>query len=137
MTPMDWILGGDTGVSSKTIFAVMVGRRMDGALLPNVPFDADDFGRCYRLLKAFPEWRERLPEVAERHPEWSALVGAWAELEAMYEGFCAQDGGYRWSQFDNLAIEAMGRRIRSLVDEGRLAAGWERVGDCGWRGPTK
>jgi hypothetical protein len=51
----------------------------------SAPRDPSDFGRCYRMLKLFPELRERLPEVASACPEWSGLVGAWAELEALWE----------------------------------------------------
>lgn len=45
MTPIDWLLGGDTGVSSKTILSVMTGSEM---ARPGAPLDGDDFGRCMR-----------------------------------------------------------------------------------------
>jgi hypothetical protein len=47
------------------------------------PLDPADFGRCQRLLKAFPEWRERIREMAV-YPGWAGLVGAWDMLEALY-----------------------------------------------------
>ena len=47
------------------------------------PHDPDDFGRCHRLLQAFPEWRSRLDEM-RAHPGWGPLVDAWSELEALY-----------------------------------------------------
>jgi hypothetical protein len=50
----------------------------------NTPSDPDDFSRCYRLLLKFPEWRERLQEVADRFPEWKGMVDNWDELERLY-----------------------------------------------------
>jgi hypothetical protein len=83
-TPHQWRAGHDVGISSSTIAHVfartgIVGGRAD------VPYDPDDFGRCYRLLKLFPTWRSRLDEVAARYPAWTALVAAWDELTALFE----------------------------------------------------
>ena len=86
--PIAWVTSGDTGSSSLTIWSVMMGRRVGQAhgerFWPDVPYDPDDFGRCYRLLKKMPTWRERLPEVAERYPKWKALVEHWDEIEQLY-----------------------------------------------------
>lgn len=49
------------------------------------PWDADDFGRCYRLLQAFPEWHARLPEVGVAHPIWVPMLNVWGQLESLYE----------------------------------------------------
>jgi hypothetical protein len=81
-TPEEWLAGDDTGISSLTIYSVMTGVRVSRT---GIPHDSDDFGRCYRLLKLFPEWRARLTEVADRYPEWRGLVSVWGELEALYE----------------------------------------------------
>lgn len=80
--PHAWMAGPDTGLSSKTIWSVMMGVH---CARPSAPMDPSDFGRCHRLLKAFPLWRERLAEVAAKHPDWSGLIEHWAELEALYE----------------------------------------------------
>jgi hypothetical protein len=50
----------------------------------STPKDPSDFGRCHDLLRLFPEWRARLPEVAERYPEWRSIVDVWDELAALY-----------------------------------------------------
>lgn len=77
-----WIKNGDTGVSSETIWSALTGWpvRRHG-----IPYDPSDFGRCYRLLKIMPGWRERLPEVALKHPDWKPFVDVWDELTALYE----------------------------------------------------
>lgn len=96
MTPMNWILGRDTGLSSQTIWAVMMGAA-EAPYGGSTPRDADDFGRCFRLLKHFPEWRDRLSEVAARFPEWGPLVREWAMLESLYQSACLNNirAGYR------------------------------------------
>jgi hypothetical protein len=83
MTPLEWIISDDTGISSITIWAVMMG--IKDIPRASIPHDPDDFGRCYRLLSKFPEWRERLNEVAERFPRWKRLVGDWDTLTELYE----------------------------------------------------
>ena len=85
-TQDQWRLGCDTGVSSKTIFSALSGNNILTSR-PDVPHDADDFGRCYRLLKMIPAWRGRLAEVGKRYPEtaWPAMAAAWDELEGLYD----------------------------------------------------
>jgi hypothetical protein len=85
MTPEEWLLSADTGVSSATIWHVMTGRPMPFGWRPGAPHDPSDFGRCFRLLARIPDWRGRMPEVAAAYPEWAALVAAWDELSALYE----------------------------------------------------
>lgn len=78
-----WALGDDTGSSSKAIARHMLGGD-DSGRHASYPSDGNDLGRCIRLLDAFPEWRARMPEMAEKSPAWAGLVAAWDELEAMY-----------------------------------------------------
>lgn len=84
MNPIDWIISRDTGTSSKTIWAVMMGAELYDSFMVDIPHDPSDFGRCHRLLNHFPEWRDRLPEVAERFPKWLPLVNHWDELTELY-----------------------------------------------------
>lgn len=87
MTPLQWIVGNDTGISSKTIWAVMMGAVEENPhpFQYDVPHDGDDFGRCYRLIKLFPEWKARLPEVAQRFPAWGPMVREWDTMEALFD----------------------------------------------------
>jgi hypothetical protein len=61
----EWIVGDHVGLSSKTIWAVMMGVPCRH---PSPPGDDDDRWRCARLLRAVPEWRERLDEVVAAYP---------------------------------------------------------------------
>lgn len=60
----DWATGNDTGASSKALMRYMLGLKPSswGFFAPS---DADDRGRCVRLLNLFPEWLERLDEMAQ------------------------------------------------------------------------
>lgn len=62
---LQWLLSDDTGTSSKTLCAFMLGLNV---MWPSVPADADDRGRCIRLLQHIPEWLPRLPQLAEADP---------------------------------------------------------------------
>lgn len=81
-TPQEWIKSWDTGKSSESIWRWMQGMGGDHK---SIPHDPADFGRCYRLLKAFPEWRARIREMGNAVPVWRALAYAWDNLEKLYE----------------------------------------------------
>ncbi len=80
-----WLQHGQVGVSSETIWRTLMGetpQRID------IPYDPDDFSRCYALLRDVPSFRPRLGEVAARYPKWRPFVDAWDELTALYEAGC-------------------------------------------------
>ena len=81
---VDWVNGGDSGISSKTLLSAITGVNFMDRFGPGVPRDPADFGRCYRLLERFPELRPQLSKVAEKHPVWTRLVERWSDLEVMY-----------------------------------------------------
>lgn len=120
---MGWLLGDDTGISSRTIMAVMMGETVTSIGGPGVPQDPADFGRCWRMLRLFPEFRERLSEVAQKYPAWTGLVREWDTLTAMFEK--AKGAG-------ETRMSDLYQKMQDLVDEGRLADGWEKVGDHSW-----
>lgn len=126
MTPIEWLLSDDTGISSKTILLVMTGSEITGSFWTDIPYDPSDFGRCYRLLQKFPEWRERLPEVAEKYPIWGPMVSAWDELTALYVQELGNPDG---------KAPMLYARMKTLIDEGRLSAGWIRLGSGRWQCP--
>ncbi len=92
-TVWDWVYSGDTGISSLTIWSVLMGQVPpdpsvgddDPATLGDTPGDPSDFARCSRLLAIDPTWRARLVEVSDRYPAWAPLVAEWDALEALYQ----------------------------------------------------
>lgn len=127
MKPEEWIVGRDVGTSSKTIWAVMVGVDVKDTESWNwgVPLDADDFGRCYRLLVLFPQWRERLPEVAAIFPAWGPLVEHWEKLSLLYEHWRDKVAPkVDWQNFCYF--------IDKLNNEGKLLDGWIQDSPGSW-----
>lgn len=84
---MDWRNGRDTGLSSVAIWNHMLGIAPAGSGFA-YPHDPDDLKRCVRLLEAFPEWRDRMPEMAEHGPFWAALVEVWDEIVGLLAEEC-------------------------------------------------
>lgn len=87
---LQWLLNGETGMSSKEIVRAyhdlpprwhLYGARRD------YPLDPADFRRCLLLLEAVPEIREqafqRLAEEPAPSP-WPALVARWDEIAAVF-----------------------------------------------------
>jgi len=83
-----WWSGTDVGTSSAAMLGVLCPkcwaqhtafRHGKGS----TPADADDLGRCLRLIALFPEWRGRLDEVAAAYPgtAWPRIIDRWHELE--------------------------------------------------------
>lgn len=83
-TPWEWIDSRDTGISSAAIWSVMMNTRSPYGRYDH-PHDPDDFGRCYRLLELFPEWKSRLTEVSTRFPFWAPFIRDWSTLCEAYE----------------------------------------------------
>jgi hypothetical protein len=88
-TPYEWMRSWDTGMSSKTIWYQMMNQLSPD---PRFPWDPDDFGRCYRLLDAFPAWRTRFEEM-RTVKGWAKFVDAWPELERLYREELPQGDG--------------------------------------------
>jgi len=86
---INWFVTGNTGVSSEAIVAQMMGIKT-GRTWGDHPHDSGDFGRCYKLLEAVPEFKARISEMAARSNEWAALVEHWDELTELYaaDGTC-------------------------------------------------
>ena len=89
---LNWLLSGDTGLSSKAMLAAALAAQGDvtkADLLsprPEHPYDEDDFGRCYRLIEAIPEVADHMDAIAKMSPTWRRMVAAWPELSATWRG---------------------------------------------------
>lgn len=87
---IQWLFSGDTGSSSKSICAHMVGCQYEFT----EPMDVSDLGRCLRLIAAFPEWAGRITEMACHGPAWSGLVNVWVDLSRSM----ADEVGLAWEK---------------------------------------
>jgi hypothetical protein len=128
ITPEQWIVSGDTGISSKTIWAVMMGavpsEDRTERFQFDVPRDPADFGRCYRLLLVFPEWLGRLDEVSQRFPKWGPFVENWDAMSILYR-----------RELPSGICKELYKLMQELYEDGMIADGWIRTSPAGWRKP--
>lgn len=94
-----WSLAGDTGISSEAIAAHMSGYS-NGRMMP--PSDADDRGRCVRLLELIPEWIPRLNEMVKY------------DTQQKTTGFTINSSGI--SAYDN----SWAKQIPLIIQQGKL-----------------
>jgi hypothetical protein len=89
-----WIVGEDTGISSRAIWAVMMGVHQN-CHDRSTPSDPSDFGRCYRLLKLIPELEDSLERMrvidydctinGVLYPTvWSSFVDNYWKMKRLY-----------------------------------------------------
>lgn len=116
---LEWITGRDTGISSKTMWAALMGSVKGPTRLNfyhDIPHDGDDFGRCYRLIQAVPEWASRLDEVVAVFPAWGPIIREWDRLCKIY------------IQTDGRLYE----ELKPLRDESRIIDGWKQTSPHSW-----
>jgi hypothetical protein len=129
--------GKGVGVSARTIAAIAIGIEKGDW---DCPHDADDFGRCYRLLVKIPELRAALPLVAEKCPQFAPLVEIWDELTDLYEKDqletpryeMVKDPGRRSSYRRLMNCRSCYDRIKELSDACRTAGGWTKISEHSW-----
>jgi hypothetical protein len=92
-----WITNGETGLSSKTMWSFFLNLNIP---VINHPHDPDDFGRCYKLLEAVPEWKERIPELSKLSEPWKNLSENWDKLTQMYEQNQSED----WQNYEKIGM---------------------------------
>lgn len=97
-----WLSFGEHGTSSKTIFSCLSQTDLIPQREFGHPLDPDDFKRCYLLLKAIPEWRERLYDIPARTGSvvWGKLVENWDKLTEMYEQNIKED----WKNAEQIGL---------------------------------
>lgn len=78
-----WALGPDTGVSSMAIARGYLSQHPQP--WHEMPRDAADFGRCYRLVRSIPACREGVSVNAQAGGAWQLLHEDWDKLCALYE----------------------------------------------------
>lgn len=91
MTQAEWILKGETGISSKTMWAAINGvatpEQKNGKRLGDydVPYDPADFRRCYKYVNQTGLTKEELQKVKEVFPWYAPFIDNWDELVSLFE----------------------------------------------------
>lgn len=80
---IEWLVGGDTGISSKTMCAALFGATPKKS---DMPHDADDFGRCLRFIRFMPDGTKDIvfKKLSDK-PEWVEIGNRWDELVELYD----------------------------------------------------
>jgi len=92
MTLDEWIIYGNVGISSKTIWAALKGIDIDSKF-GDKPYDPGDFGRCYKLVENCEV--KDLSIIVEKLPYWKPYIDNWDKLCKMYERSISND----WNLF--------------------------------------
>jgi hypothetical protein len=78
-----WLACDDRGLSSETLARYLTHGAVSGEV--NHPHDADDFGRCYRMLRACSMDPKRVYEMSAVSTEWEQISMEWMDMERLYE----------------------------------------------------
>lgn len=79
-----WWNNGERGMSSEAMWRCFMNGVNSHSPAAH-PSDPDDFGRCYRLLKVVPEWKNELHKLKALSPVWDRLIDNWHNLNEMFE----------------------------------------------------
>lgn len=83
MKAIEWLLGRDTGISSKTMCSALFGIKPEWR---DMPHDADDFGRCLRFIRFMPAG---VKDIAFKNladdQVWDEIGKRWDELEYLFD----------------------------------------------------
>lgn len=120
-----WALSGDTGASSETLACAVLGIPDTGRRFGfDVPYDYNDFGRCYRLVKQVPEILVMWDKVREACPEWGPIIDKWGELVARYE-----------KDSETANLDTCSSLLRELREQHHLSKAPVSRGARAWRNP--
>jgi hypothetical protein len=101
-----WLLTGETGVSSKTMVCAALGIAPKDKTC-NWPHDMGDFGRCWKLVKVVPELRDHFSTIAGLSPAWASVIREFDTIGALYEKECDTPNPWRGEGY-KLLIKTLG-----------------------------
>ncbi len=83
MKAIEWLLGNDTGVSSKAMCGALFGMTPAWAC---EPCDSADFGRCIRFIRFMPDGaKDMIFKNLSSRPQWQEIIKRWDELANLYD----------------------------------------------------
>jgi hypothetical protein len=88
MTQNEWIINGETGISSRTMWAALNGGFPEPPRISfhsNIPHDPADFRRCKQFVEQCRIDKDQLQKIKKQIPWWGPFIDAWDELVALYE----------------------------------------------------
>ena len=113
---LEWIGTRHVGVSSRTMWCALMGvaRYGDGSYSGfDVPYDWDDFSRCYDLVTYGEVTKEELQKVVEVFPYYKPIIDRWDDL---VEAYLSPGGKGVYQILDSVYSEVM--RLKGYVNLG-------------------
>ena len=107
-----WMQYGERGISSNTMVCVCYSIETKDIMQDFGfchPLDADDFRRCWLLVKAVPEIKKRFLALSLVSFEWCGIVEGWEALAAMFE---AKDSNFH-IQLEKILTDAKTQKAES------------------------
>lgn len=91
MTPQEWFMRGEVGMSSEALIRLLFRQRdpMRLGVAREHPYDPADLRRCRLALEA-TDTTGRISEAAVLSPTWDALVAAWDDLCKTMDDECPE-----------------------------------------------
>ena len=111
----EWIIFGETGISSKTMWAAIAGvvneeNRGKGRF--DIPCDVSDFRRCYKFWKQCSITQHQMNIIKDVFPFWEPFIDNWDRLVSLYEK----------KDHENLY-----KLINEMDHESRINRGWTKT----------
>ena len=78
-----WLASDDTGPSSLSMASILSGGQFNAE--NHYPRDPDDLGRCIRLIRAVPEFKDRIHLLRDHGKQWSAVANNWEHWTVLYD----------------------------------------------------
>lgn len=124
MTLDEWIVNGQVGVSSKTMWSAIKGvakgnERQGGNF--DIPYDPDDFSRCYKLYVECNLTKSDLQKIADTFKWWKPFIDNWDRLVELWLEESPKRSCPKLYDF-----------MQKLVDEARILDGWVRTSPHSW-----
>ena len=104
---LEWIGTRHVGVSSRTMLCALMGvaRDVDSCYAGfDVPYDRDDFSRCYDLVTYGEVTKEELQKVVEAFPYYKPIIDRW---DALVEAYLSPGGKGVYQILDGVYDEVM------------------------------
>ena len=104
---LEWIGTRHVGVSSRTMWCALMGvaRDVDSCYAGfDVPYDRDDFSRCYDLVTYGEVTKEELQKVVEAFPYYKPIIDRW---DALVEAYLSPGGKGVYQILDGVYDEVM------------------------------
>ena len=86
-----WMVEGETGLSSECMAAVVLGATPRSA---HYPLDPADLNRCMKLVKAAPVVKRHFHKIRALSKQWRIVIDHWDELSEMF----VAEVGWDWSK---------------------------------------